>query len=70
MAQVVSFKAPKEMVREIDEFVRAGNYLSRGEFLRALVRSIIETKELSEEAKKSIEKARKQKDIPLDEPFP
>ncbi len=39
MSKVISFKVPDGMAREIDKAVKKGNYQSRGEFLRALVRS-------------------------------
>ena len=39
MSKVISFKVPEGMAEEIDEAVERGNYQSRGEFLRALVRS-------------------------------
>jgi len=59
MSSVVSFKAPEDMVEELDESVEKGNFTSRGELLRNLVRNM-ENKKLSEEAKKDIEKARQQ----------
>ncbi len=65
-SKVVSFKAPEEMVEEIDSYVEEGNYTSRGEFLRSLLRNV-ERRKLSEEAKKSIEKARKQESEPIDD---
>ncbi len=39
MSKVISFKVPDTMAEEIDDAVEKGNYQSRGEFLRALVRS-------------------------------
>lgn len=65
-SQVISFKAPKEMVGEVDEAVKQGNYTSRGEFLRALLRNV-EEKKLSNKAKKDISEARKQEGKPLNE---
>jgi Arc/MetJ-type ribon-helix-helix transcriptional regulator len=66
MSKVVSFKAPDEMVENIDESVEKGNFTSRGEFLRNLVRNI-EDKRLSQEAKEDIEEARNQEGKPIDE---
>lgn len=63
-SKVISFKAPKEMVGEVDEAVERGNYTSRGEFLRALLRNIEQNK-LSKKARKDIEEARKQEGKPL-----
>lgn len=67
-SKVISFKAPEEMVGEVDEAVEKGNYTSRGEFLRALLRNV-EQRRLSEKAKMDIEEARKQEGKPLDELF-
>jgi Arc/MetJ-type ribon-helix-helix transcriptional regulator len=66
MGKVVSFEAPDEMVENIDESVEKGNFTSRGEFLRNLVRNI-EDKRLSQEAKEDIEEARNQEGKPIDE---
>lgn len=66
MSKVVSFKAEDDMVKEIDRAVEGGNFTSRGEFLRSLLRNL-EEKKLSEQAKKDIEEARKQEGIPLNE---
>ncbi len=66
MSKVISFKVPEDMAEEIDKEVKEGNYQSRGEFLRALIRKL-ERKKLSEKAKKDIEEARKQEGRPIDE---
>lgn len=66
MSSVVSFKAPEDMIEELDESVEKGNFTSRGELLRNLVRNM-ENKRLSERAKKDIEEARKQEGKPIDE---
>lgn len=66
MSKVVSFKAPDEMVENIDESVEKGNFTSRGELLRNLVRNI-EDKQLSQEAKEDIDEARDQEGKPIDE---
>ncbi|MEA1904687.1 MAG: type II toxin-antitoxin system ParD family antitoxin [Candidatus Hadarchaeota archaeon] len=64
----VSFKATKEQIELIDRAVESGRFTSRGEFLRSLLRKV-EDVELSEEAKRDIEEARKQEGKPLDELF-
>lgn len=66
MGSVVSFKAPEEMKQSIDRAVEEGNFTSRGEFLRSLVRNT-EHRKLSDKARKDIEKAREQEGKPLDE---
>lgn len=66
MSKVVSFKAPEDMVENLDELVEKGNFTSRGELLRSIVRDV-ENKKLSEKAKKDIEEARDQERKPLDE---
>lgn len=66
MGSVVSFKAPEEMVEELDKSVERGNFTSRGELLRSLIRNM-EHKKLSEKAKKDIEEARDQEGKPLDD---
>lgn len=66
MSKVVSFKAPEDMVKDLDKSVEEGNFTSRGELLRSLVRST-ENKNLSEKARKDIEEARDQEGKPLDE---
>ena len=66
MSKVVSFKAPEDMIEDLDKSVEDGNFTSRGELLRSLVRST-ENKKLSEKARKDIEEARDQKGRPLDE---
>ncbi len=68
MTHVVSFKATEKQIKEIDNAVRGGDFTSRGEFLRALLRQV-EHKRLSEEAKRDIDEARKQEGKPLDELF-
>jgi len=66
MSKVVSFKAPDNMVEELDKSVEEGNFTSRGELLRSLVRST-ENRKLSEKAREDIEEARDQEGRPLDE---
>lgn len=66
MNTTISFKAPKSMAKEIEKNVKEGNYTSKGEYIRSLLRNT-ERKELSEKAKKDIETARKQEGRPLDE---
>ncbi|QGA80747.1 ribbon-helix-helix domain-containing protein [Candidatus Nanohalobium constans] len=66
MSSVVSFKAPEDMIEELDESVEEGNFTSRGELLRSLVRNM-ENKKLSEKAKEDIEEARDQEGQPIDE---
>lgn len=62
----MSFKAPDNMVEELDKSVEEGNFTSRGELLRSLVRST-ENRKLSEKAREDIEEARDQEGRPLDE---
>ncbi len=64
--RTVSFKAPEDMIDTIDQAVEEGNYTSRGEFLRDVLRNI-EIRPLSEEAKDRIQKGRQDDPIPLDE---
>lgn len=66
MSSVVSFKAPEDMIEELDESVEKGNFTSRGELLRSLVRNM-ENKKLSEKAREDIEAAREQEGQPIDE---
>jgi Arc/MetJ-type ribon-helix-helix transcriptional regulator len=66
MSSVVSFKAPEDMLEDIDEAVEAGNFTSRGELLRTLVRNL-ENRKLSDKARKDIEESRKQEGRPIDE---
>ncbi|MFB6089397.1 MAG: ribbon-helix-helix domain-containing protein [Candidatus Aenigmatarchaeota archaeon] len=66
MSKVVSFKAKKDMIDEIDRAVERGNFTSRGEFLRSLVRNV-KQKELSRQAKEDIEESREQEGRSLDE---
>ncbi len=66
MSTTISFKAPEKMAKEVEEATKEGNYTSKGEFLRSLLREV-ERKELSEKAKKDIEIAREQEGRPIDE---
>jgi Arc/MetJ-type ribon-helix-helix transcriptional regulator len=66
MGSVVSFKAEEDMIEQIDKSVESGNFTSRGELLRSLVRSM-ENKKLSKKAKKDIEDGRSQQGKPIDE---
>lgn len=54
------------MMEEVDEAVEKGNFTSRGEFMRSLLRNV-KQKELSEKAKRDIEEARKQEGKPLND---
>ena len=63
----ISFKATEEQARELDRFVKMGHFTSRGEYLRSLLREEMEM-ELSDEAIRDIEEARKEKGgTPIDE---
>jgi len=64
--KTISFRAKEDQVELLDELVEKGNYTSRGELLRNLLRNI-EKKELTEKVKKEIETARGQEGRPLDE---
>ncbi len=64
--KTISFRATNAQIKLIDELVEKGDYTSRGELLRNLLRNI-EEKELSDKVKKEIEMARKQEGRPLDE---
>ncbi len=64
--KTISFRAKEEQVELLDELVEKGNYTSRGELLRNLLRNI-EKKELTDKVKKEIETAREQEGRPLDE---
>ncbi len=64
--KTISFRAKEEQIKLLDELVESGNYTSRGELLRNLLRNI-EKKELSDKVKKEIESARKQEGKPLDD---
>lgn len=64
--KTISFRATNDQIKLIDELVEKGDYTSRGELLRNLLRNI-EEKELSDEVKKRIEIARKQEGRPLDD---
>jgi len=66
MSSVVSFKAPEDMIEDLDKSVEEGNFTSRGELLRSLVRNI-ENKKLSNKARKDIEESRDQKGKSLDD---
>ncbi len=55
--KTISFRATEEQVKMIERNMEKGNYTSKGEFLRTLLRNV-EEKKLSEEAKKKIRKAR------------
>jgi len=66
MSSVVSFKAPEDMIEDLDKSVEEGNFTSRGELLRSLVRNI-ENKKLSKKARKDIEESRDQEGKPLDD---
>jgi len=64
--KTISFRATKDQVELIDELVEKGNYTSRGELFRSLLRNI-ERKELSDKVKKEIKHAREQEGRPLDD---
>lgn len=64
--KTISFRATNDQIKLIDELVEKGDYTSRGELLRNLLRNI-EQKELSDKVKKEIEIARKQEGRPLDD---
>ena len=64
--KTISFRAKEEQVELLDELVEKGNYTSRGELLRNLLRNI-EKKELTDKVKEEIETAREQEGRPLDE---
>lgn len=64
--ETVSFKAPEDMVREIEQAVEDGNYTSKGEFLRDLIRNV-ERQKLSRKAEKDIREAREQDGRSIDE---
>ncbi len=64
--KTISFRATNDQIKLIDELVEKGDYTSRGELLRNLLRNI-EKKELTEKVKKEIEIARKQEGRPLDD---
>jgi len=64
--KTISFRAKEDQVELLDELVEKGNYTSRGELLRNLLRNI-EKKELSDKVKEEIETAREQEGRPLDE---
>ncbi|MDP6156445.1 MAG: ribbon-helix-helix domain-containing protein [Candidatus Thermoplasmatota archaeon] len=66
--KTISFRATEDQIHLIDRLVEDGDYTSRGELIRSLLRKI-EEKELSDRAKKDIEEARKQKGRPLDDLF-
>lgn len=58
--KTISFRATEAQVKIIERSMRKGKYTSKGEFLRSLLRNV-EEKELSEEARERIEKAREEK---------
>ncbi|MFW6196932.1 MAG: ribbon-helix-helix domain-containing protein [Thermoplasmatota archaeon] len=64
--KTISFRAKEEQVKLLDELVEKGNYTSRGELLRNLLRNI-EERELTDQVKKEIKAARKQEGRPLDD---
>ncbi len=64
--KTISFRATNDQIKLIDELVEKGDYTSRGELLRNLLRNI-EQKELSDKVKKEIENARKQEGKSLDD---
>lgn len=64
--KTISFRATEDQVKLIDELVEKGDFTSRGEFIRNLLRNI-ERKEISDQVKKDIEIARKQEGMPLDD---
>ncbi len=64
--KTISFRAKEEQVELLDELVEKGNYTSRGELLRNLLRNI-EKKELTDKVKEEIETAREQEGRPLDD---
>lgn len=66
VTKTISFRATKDQAELIDELVEKGNYTSRGELFRSLLRNI-ERKELSDKVKKEIEHAREQEGRPLDD---
>ncbi|MEA3254256.1 MAG: hypothetical protein U9Q22_00290 [Candidatus Altiarchaeota archaeon] len=68
MTQVVSFKATEKQVRDMDAIVKAEDFTSRGELLRALLRRL-ESRRLSEEVKRDIDEGRRQEGRPLNELF-
>ncbi len=55
--KTISFRATEEQVEMIERNMEKGNYTSKGEFLRTLLRNV-EEKKLSEKAKKKIRKSR------------
>ncbi len=64
--KTISFRATNDQIKLIDELVEKGDYTSRGELLRNLLRNI-EKKELTDKVKKEIKIARKQEGRPLDD---
>jgi Arc/MetJ-type ribon-helix-helix transcriptional regulator len=40
--KMVTLKLPEEMVKAIDELIRAGRYATRSEFIRAAIREKLE----------------------------
>jgi len=64
--ETVSFKAPEDMVEKIEQAVEDGNYTSKGEFLRDLIRNV-ERRKLSRKAQQDIDQARGQDSRSIDE---
>ena len=64
--KTISFRATDDQINLIDRLVEEGDYTSRGELIRNLLRKV-EEKELSERARKDIDEARKQEGRPLDD---
>lgn len=64
--ETVSFKAPEDMVRTIEQAVEDGNYTSKGEFLRDLIRNI-EHRKLTDQARDDIKEARQQDSQSIDD---
>lgn len=57
MRQIINISLPKSMAEEIDFFVKNGNYASKSEFIRSLVRNWSENK-LATELKESQKQVR------------
>jgi len=68
MTHVVSFKATEKQIKDMDAIVKSGDFTSRGELLRALLRKL-EYERLSEVAKRDIDEGRRQEGKPLNELF-
>ena len=61
----ISFKVSEKQEKKIDEEYKRKGYISRSEFVRAVLREAIQPK-LSEETMRAIRKARKQKGEPAE----